>query len=163
MIPITPGPITTPALTWAATNGITLIPSHAYNVESANRSDREIDVANPHGRNHLRALDVANFRMIFDWYLVAQRVGAMTLQLHETGQSQVDGAWVGAANIFTREPIGREGPSALRAQITVNEDPPVDVAEGEEVEIAGRALARREARRGPVHQRGDVFLERAQD
>jgi hypothetical protein len=71
VIPITPGPITTPALNWAATYGITLIPSHAYNVESANRSDREIDVANPHGRNHLRALDVANFRMIFDWYLVA--------------------------------------------------------------------------------------------
>jgi hypothetical protein len=70
VIPITPGPITTPALTWAATNGITLIPSHAYNVESANRSDREIDVANPHGRNHLRSLGIGNFRMIFDWYLV---------------------------------------------------------------------------------------------
>ena len=55
---------------WADTNNITLIPSHAYNVESANRSDREIDVANPHGRNHLRSLDVGNFRMIFDWYLV---------------------------------------------------------------------------------------------
>jgi hypothetical protein len=71
VIPITPGPITTAALTWAAGNGITLIPSHAYNVERANRTDREIDVANPHGRNHLRALDVATFRMIFDWYLVA--------------------------------------------------------------------------------------------
>jgi hypothetical protein len=70
VIPITPGPITTPALTWAAAAGITLIPSHAYNVESANRSDREIDVANPHGRNHLRGLSVENFRMVFDWYLV---------------------------------------------------------------------------------------------
>jgi hypothetical protein len=71
VIPATPGPITTPALNWATANGVTLIPSHAYNVESANRSDREIDVANPHGRNHLRSLDVGNFRMIFDWYLVA--------------------------------------------------------------------------------------------
>ena len=86
----------------------------------------------------------------------------MTLQLHETGQSQVDGAWVGAANIFTREPIGREGPSALRAQITVNEDPPVDVAEGEEVEIAGRRWRVVRLVEDPVHQRGDVFLERAQ-
>ena len=33
-------------------------PSHAYNVESANRTDRTIDVANPHGRNHLRGLVV---------------------------------------------------------------------------------------------------------
>jgi hypothetical protein len=87
----------------------------------------------------------------------------MTLQLHETGQSQVDGAWVGAANIFTREPIGREGRSALRAQITVNEDPPVDVAEGEEVEIAGRRWRAVKLVEDPVHQRGDVFLERAQD
>ena len=87
----------------------------------------------------------------------------MTLQLHETGQSQVDGAWVGAANIFTRAPIGREGPSALRAQISVNEDPPVDVAEGEEVEIAGRRWRVVKLVEDPVHQRGDVFLERTQD
>ena len=64
----TPGTITGPAQAWAATNRITLIAGHSYNVESANRTDREIDVANPHGRNHLRALDVANFRMIFEWY-----------------------------------------------------------------------------------------------
>jgi hypothetical protein len=64
----TPATITSPALAWANTNGISLVSGHSYNVESANRSDREIDVANPHGRNHLRALDVGNFRMIFEWY-----------------------------------------------------------------------------------------------
>jgi hypothetical protein len=85
----------------------------------------------------------------------------VTLQLHETGQRQVDGAWVGAANIFTREPIGGEGPSALRAQITVDEEPPVDVAEGEEVEIAGHRWRVARIVEDPVHQRGDVFLERA--
>ena len=73
VIPITPGPITTPALTWAAAAGVSLVPSHAYNVASANRSDREIDVANPHGRNHLYGLSVENFRMVFDWYLVGNR------------------------------------------------------------------------------------------
>jgi hypothetical protein len=85
----------------------------------------------------------------------------VTLQLHETGQSQVDGAWVGAANIFTREPIGGEGAPALRAQITVDEHPPVDVAEGEEVEIAGGRWRVARIVEDPVHQRGDVFLERA--
>ncbi len=87
----------------------------------------------------------------------------MRLELHETGPCQIDGHWVGAANIFVREPIGREGRSALHAQITVDEEPPVDVAEGEEVEIAGarwRVVALVE---DPVHQRGDVVLERAQD
>jgi hypothetical protein len=85
------------------------------------------------------------------------------LQLHETGQSQVDGHWVGAANIFVREPLGGEGPRALRAQISVDEDPPVDLAEGEEIEIAGRRWRVVEIVEDPVHQRGDVFLESAQD
>jgi hypothetical protein len=61
----------------------------------------------------------------------------MRLELHETGQSQVEGVWVSAANIWEREPIGHDGASALRAQITVEEDAPVDVAEGEELEFAG--------------------------
>ncbi len=87
----------------------------------------------------------------------------MRLQLHETGQSQVDGHWVGASNIFVREPIGHDGPSALHAQITVDEEPPVDVAEGDEVEIAGNRWRVVELVEDPVHQRGDVFLERAQD
>jgi hypothetical protein len=85
------------------------------------------------------------------------------LELHETGQAQVGGHWVGAANIFAREPIGREGPHALRAQITVDEEPPVDVAEGEELEIAGARWRVVEIVEDPVHQRGDVVLERAQD
>ncbi len=33
VIRITPGPITSPALAWATATGITLVPSHAYNVE----------------------------------------------------------------------------------------------------------------------------------
>jgi hypothetical protein len=85
------------------------------------------------------------------------------LELHETGQCQVDGHWVGAANIFVREPIGREGPSALHAQITVDEEPPVDVAQGEELEIAGARWRVVELVEDPVHQREDVVLERTQD
>jgi len=87
----------------------------------------------------------------------------VTLRLHETGQTQVDGAWVAAVNLGTREPLGREGPSALRAQIAIDELPPVDVAEGEEVEIAGGRWRVVEITEDPVHQRGDVILERAQD
>ena len=87
----------------------------------------------------------------------------MRLELHETGQCQIDGHWVGATNIFVREPIGREGPSALHAQITVDEEPPVDVAQGEEVEIAGARWRVVELVEDPVHQRGDVVLERTQD
>ena len=64
----TPKTITSLALAWANANGIALVSAHSYNVESANRTDREIDVANPHGRNHLRSLSVGNFRMIFEWY-----------------------------------------------------------------------------------------------
>ena len=71
VIPITPAPITGPALAWSTASGIPLVQSHAYNVERANRTDDEIDVANPHGRNHLRGLSSGTFRMIFDWYLVA--------------------------------------------------------------------------------------------
>ena len=87
----------------------------------------------------------------------------MTLRLHETGQAQVDGAWVGAANIWEREPLGREGPLALRAQISVDEEPPVDVAEGDEIEIAGSRWRVVEIVEDPENQRGDVFLERAQE
>jgi hypothetical protein len=87
----------------------------------------------------------------------------MRLQLHETGQRQIDGAWVGAANIGEREPVGREGPFALYTQIMIDEEPPVDVAEGEAVEIAGARWRVVEIVEDPVHQRGDVFLERAQD
>lgn len=64
----TPATITGPALAWANANGISLVSGHSYNVESANRTDREISVANPHGRNHLRGLSVGAFRMIFEWY-----------------------------------------------------------------------------------------------
>ena len=71
VIPITPAPITGPALAWSTAARIPLVQSHAYNVERANRTDDEIDVANPHGRNHLRGISSGTFRMIFDWYLVA--------------------------------------------------------------------------------------------
>ncbi len=87
----------------------------------------------------------------------------MTLRLHETGQTQVDGAWVAAVNLGAREPLGREGPFALRAQISVDELPPVDVAEGDEIEIAGSRWRVVEIVEDPAHQRGDVFLERAQE
>jgi hypothetical protein len=87
----------------------------------------------------------------------------MKLRLHESGQQQVDGAWVAAFNIWAREPIGGEGPAALRAQISVGEEPPVDVAEGDEVEIAGSPWRVVQIVEDPAHHRGDVFIERAQD
>jgi hypothetical protein len=86
----------------------------------------------------------------------------MRLELHETGQSRVEGTWVSAANIWEREPLGREGPSALRAQITVEEGAPVNVAEGEEVEIAGGRWRVVDITEDPVHRRGGVILERIQ-
>ena len=86
----------------------------------------------------------------------------MRLELHETGQSQVEGTWVSAANIWEREPIGRDGPPGLHAQITVEEDAPVDVAEGDEVEIAGARWRVVEITEDPAHRRGGVILERTQ-
>jgi len=84
----------------------------------------------------------------------------MRLELRETGQSQVDGAWVGAANIWEREPNDHEGPSALYAQISVDEEPPVDVAECDELEIAGARWRVAAITEDPVHRRGSVVLER---
>jgi hypothetical protein len=86
----------------------------------------------------------------------------MRLELHETGQSQVDGAWVSAANIWEREPLGGDGPVALHAQITVEEEAPVDVAEGEELAIAGARWLVVEITEDPAHRRGGVILERIQ-
>jgi hypothetical protein len=78
------------------------------------------------------------------------------LRLHETGQVQVDGAWVAAASIAHRD-------GALRAQVGVDEEPAVDVAEGDEVQIAGSRWRVVEIVEDPVHHRGDVFIERAQE
>ena len=91
-----------------------------------------------------------------------RRVGEMRLELHETGQSQVEGTWVSAANIWEREPLGRDGPAGLHAQITVEEEPPVDVAEGEELEFAGARWRVVKITEDPVHRRGGVILERIQ-
>jgi hypothetical protein len=64
----TPATITGPALAWASAAGISLVSGHSYNVASASKAARTIDVANPHGRNHLPGLAVGDFRMIFEWY-----------------------------------------------------------------------------------------------
>jgi hypothetical protein len=64
----TPATITGPALAWATAAGISLVSGHSYNVASADKTAQTIDVANPHGRNHLPGLAVGNFRMIFEWY-----------------------------------------------------------------------------------------------
>ena len=86
----------------------------------------------------------------------------MRLELHETGQTQVEGTWVSAANIWEREPLGHDGPAGLHAQITVEEEPPVDVAEGEELEFAGARWRVVKITEDPVHRRGGVILERIQ-
>jgi len=64
----TPATITSPALAWATAAGISLVNAHSYNVASASKTARTIDVQNPHGRNHLPGLAVGDFRMIFEWY-----------------------------------------------------------------------------------------------
>jgi hypothetical protein len=46
--------------------------------------------------------------------------------------------------------------------ITVEEEAPVDVAEGEEVEIAGARWRVVEITEDPAHRRGGVILERIQ-
>lgn len=86
----------------------------------------------------------------------------MRLELHETGQSQVEGTWVSAANIWEREPIGHAGPSALHAQITVEEEAPVDVAEGRRSSSPARAGASWRSRRTPCTAAAGVILERIQ-
>ena len=74
-----------------------------------------IDVQNPHGRN--TPARPRGRRLPDDLRVVRhpRRLGQMRLELHETGQSQVEGTWVSAANIWEREPIGHDGPSALHA------------------------------------------------
>jgi hypothetical protein len=84
------------------------------------------------------------------------------IEIPETAQVRVGGIWVSAANIWEREPLGHDGPSALHAQITVEEEPPVDVAQGEELEFAGARWRMIEITEDPVNRRGGVILERIQ-
>ena len=88
----------------------------------------------------------------------------MRLELHETGQS------AGRRHLGGRRRTSgsasrsaTRGRSALHAQISVDEEPPVDVAEGDEIEIAGSRWRVVQIVEDPAHQRGDVFLERTQE
>jgi hypothetical protein len=73
------------------------------------------------------------------------------LELVETGQSFVGGHAIVAANIWERD-------GALRAQIVIDEERPFDVAEGDELVLAGERRRVEEIVEDPVNRRGRVVL-----
>jgi hypothetical protein len=73
------------------------------------------------------------------------------LELVETGQAFVGGHAVVASNIWERD-------GALRAQITIDEERPFDVAEGDEVALAGGRWRVEEIIEDPAQRRGRVVL-----
>jgi Family of unknown function (DUF6406) len=84
------------------------------------------------------------------------------LELPETGQAFHAGHAVVAANIWERASIDDPGgPAALRAQIVVDEDRPVEVVEGDEVAIGDERWRVGEIVEDPVNRRGRVVLERS--
>ena len=81
------------------------------------------------------------------------------LELPETGQAFHAGHAVVASNIWERSPVGEPGvASALRAQIVVDEEKPVDVAHGDEVAIGDERWRVEEIVEDPVNRRGRVVL-----
>lgn len=56
----------------AAALGKVITPAHAYNVSGCHTGAQTIDVANPHGINHLPNLGVSDFRLFFDWIAIAE-------------------------------------------------------------------------------------------
>ena len=85
----------------------------------------------------------------------------MRIEIPETGQVRVGELLVSAANIWTREPVGRPGgPNALSVQLGIGDAPPVDLQQGEEVEIAGETWTVEELTEDPEHRRGSVVLVR---
>jgi hypothetical protein len=83
------------------------------------------------------------------------------LELPETAQAFHAGHAVVAANIWERSPVGApDVASALRAQIIVDEQRPLDVAEGEEVAIGDERWRVEEIVEDPVNRRGRVVLAR---
>jgi hypothetical protein len=83
------------------------------------------------------------------------------IEIPETGQVLVGDLLVSAANIWTREPVGRpDGLTALRVQLAIGDAPPVDLQAGDEVDIAGETWTVEELIEDPVHRRGGVVLVR---
>jgi Family of unknown function (DUF6406) len=78
----------------------------------------------------------------------------------ETGQVTIDGVPVMAASIWEREPLGRDGAHALHVELTLGEEQGVDLARGEEIEIAGASWRVEEIVEDPEHRRGSVVLAR---
>lgn len=85
----------------------------------------------------------------------------MRIEIPETGQVRVGDLFVSAANIWTREPVGRlDGPTALSVQLAIGDAPPVDLQQGDKVEIAGETWTVEELTEDPEHRRGSVVLVR---
>jgi hypothetical protein len=86
-------------------------------------------------------------------------VGGLRIEIPETGQVWVGELLVSAANIWTREPVGRpDGPNALSVQLAIGDAPPVDLQQGDEVDIAGETWTVEELKEDPENRRGSVIL-----
>jgi hypothetical protein len=62
--------LSTAALTRATQLGVTLTAAHSYNAAWASEEDGRLNIANPHGRNHLWNLAIADFKLFFEWYCI---------------------------------------------------------------------------------------------
>jgi hypothetical protein len=82
------------------------------------------------------------------------------LELPETGQVFHAGKSIVAANIWERPPVGAEGDTALRSQLIVDENRPVDVALGDRIAIGDETWRVDEIVEDPVNRRGRVVLVR---
>jgi Family of unknown function (DUF6406) len=83
------------------------------------------------------------------------------IEIPETGQVRVGDLLVSAANIWTREPVGRvDGPTALSVQLAIGDAPPLDLQQGDEVDIGGETWTVEELTEDPAHRRGNVVLVR---
>lgn len=58
------------ALQRASVLGVTVTAAHSYNAAWASEEDRRLNIANPHGRNHLWNLSMPDFNLFFEWYCI---------------------------------------------------------------------------------------------
>lgn len=49
---------------------VTVTAAHSYNVAWASEDAGKLHIANPHGRNHLWNLSIADFKLFFEWYCI---------------------------------------------------------------------------------------------
>ena len=62
--------LSTAALNRANQLGVTVTAAHSYNAAWASEDAGKLHIANPHGRNHLWNLAIADFKLFFEWYCI---------------------------------------------------------------------------------------------